>query len=113
MTEVTLIKQRVDPERVTQLKDGMEDIRNREKEAIETLRNEGVYTETAFLEETAEGTFLVTYVEAEDLERVWEAFEESTHEIDREFKQVMQDCLEDVQDTGNFAPLYHLANPER
>ncbi|MDJ1434168.1 DUF6176 family protein [Halostagnicola sp. A-GB9-2] len=113
MTEATLLKQKVDPKEVDQLKDWMETVRDRSGAALETLQNEGVYTETAFLEETPDGTFLVTYIEAEDLEQVWKTFEESTHEIDTKHKKVMRNCLEDGENAGDFEPLYHLANPNR
>ncbi len=113
MTEVTLLKQEVKPDKVTQLREWMATVQDRNTETLETLQDEGVYTETTFLEETASGTFLVTYIEAEDLERVWKTFEESTHEIDREHKEVMRDCLEDPKNTGEYEPLYHLSNPDR
>lgn len=113
MAEVTLMKQRVDPERVATLREWLEGVQDREAEAAETLRKEGVYTETAFLEETADGTYLVTYMEAEDSEQAWEAFEASDREIDAEFKRIMEECLEDLGNVGEYERLYHLTNPER
>ena len=77
MAEVALLKQEVDPGKVTRLREWMATVQDRNGEALETLQDEGVYTETTFLEETTNGTFLVTYIEAEDLERVWETFEDS------------------------------------
>jgi len=113
MTETTIIRQEVRPDKVAELKEWMKEANSRQSEIIETLQNEGVKTESTFLEESSDGTFLVTYMEAEDLHEVQEAFEDSTHEIDVEYKQLVQECLIDGQPVGNFKPLYHAANPNR
>ena len=113
MTEITIIRQEVESDKVSKLKEWMTEVDEREPEVVETLKNEGVKTESAFLEEAPQGTFLVTYMEAEDLQEVQEAFEESTHEIDAEYKQVVQECLVDGQPVGSFEPLYHASNPNR
>lgn len=113
MIETAIIRQEVRPDKVTELKAWMEEVNNRKSEIIETLQNEGVKTESAFLEESSDGTFLVTHMEAENLQEVQEAFEDSTFEIDVEYKQIVQECLIDGQPVGNFEPLYHAANPDR
>ena len=113
MAEVTLIKQKIKEDKIEKLRGWMKDVANREEEAVETLKDEGVFTETAFIEETDQGAFLVTYMEVDELEQVWETFEDSDHEIDKEFKRVMNECLENIQNTGNYDPLYHITNPKR
>jgi len=39
-------------------------------------------------------------MEAEDLREVYESFSESTHDIDQEQKEVMDDVLESPKDLG-------------
>ena len=113
MVETTIIRQEIKPDKVSELKEWMEEADNRKSEIVETLRHEGVRTESTFLEESSDGTFLVTYMEAEDLRAVQEAFEESTFEIDIEYKQIVRECLVDGQPVGTFEPLYHATNPDR
>jgi hypothetical protein len=52
-------------------------------------------------------------MEAEDIEQVFSAFENSEHEIDREHAEVMQDVLEEGSNDSEFELLYHMVNPER
>jgi hypothetical protein len=113
MVDVIMTKDEIESGRVPQLKEWMEEIRHRENEAIATLQNEGVYTESAFIESTADGDFLVYYMEAEDIEQVFSAFENSEHEIDREHAEVMRDVLEEGSNDSEFELLYHMVNPER
>lgn len=113
MTDVVLIRQAVDPGKVRRLKEWTSELRTRTDETVETLRDEGVYTESAFLERTDDGPFLVTYVEAEDVDRAMTAFAESTHDIDATHREVLDDVLEDGETVGEFEPLYHVSNPDR
>ncbi|WP_459192176.1 DUF6176 family protein [Halosimplex sp. J119] len=113
MTDVVMVKQRVQEDKVDRLKEWMAEVRDRRNEAEETLRDEGMLTESAFLERTDDGPYLVYYMEAEDIDRVWDQYEDSNHDIDREHKRVMQEVLEDDRNVGEFEPLYHLTNPDR
>lgn len=47
---------------------------------------------------------------AEDIEQVFEAFEESSYEIDEEHKRVMDEVLESGENIGDYELLYHLDN---
>ncbi|WP_235853480.1 DUF6176 family protein [Halosimplex salinum] len=91
----------------------MGEVRDRSDEVVETLRDEGMKTESALLERTDDGPHLVYYMEAEDIERVWDQFEDSDHDIDEEHKEVMREVLEDGQDVGEYELLYHVTNPDR
>lgn len=113
MVDVVLTKQRIESGKVSRLKEWTEEIRQREDEAVATLKNEGMHSESAFIESTDDGDFLVYYMEAEDIEQVYSAFEESEHEIDREHAEVMRDVLEDGSSDSEFELLYHMENPER
>jgi hypothetical protein len=113
MADVVLTRQRIESGKTEQLREWMTEIRQREDEARETLENEGMVAEAAFLEQTEDEDFLVYYMEAEDVEHVYEAFSDSSHDIDEEHKAVMNDVLEDSANVDGFELLYHLRNPER
>ncbi|WP_436911871.1 DUF6176 family protein [Halosimplex marinum] len=113
MTDVVMVKQRVEEGKVDRLREWMAEVRDRRDEAEATLRDEGMLTESAFLERTDDGPHLVYYMEAEDIERVWDQYEDSDHDIDREHEQVMSEVLADGRDVGEYERLYHLTNPER
>jgi hypothetical protein len=113
MTDVVLVKQRVEPGKEQRLREWLREVRRREDEAVETLRDEGVLTESAFLEHTDRGTFLVYYMEAEDIDHVQQSFEHSDHKIDEEHKAVMREVLVDGRNVGEYERLYHLTHPER
>ena len=113
MTDTVIVKQRVKEGQIDRLRAWMAEVRDRRDEAEATLREEGMVTESAFLEHTDDGPHLVYYMEAEDIDRVWGQYADSDHDIDREHEQVMAEVLEDGRDVGEFEPLYHLTNPDR
>jgi len=113
MADVVLTKQKVESGKTEQLREWMDEIRQREDEARETHENEGMISEAAFLEQTDDGDFLIYYMEAEDMEYAYEAFGDSTHDIDAEHKAVMNDVLEDDPNVGGFELFYHFRNPNQ
>ncbi|MFB6083578.1 MAG: DUF6176 family protein [Halorientalis sp.] len=113
MVEVALTSQRVEPEKVPTLREWIAERRDREAEVAESLRERNVYTETAFLRETDDGTFLVYYVEAEDVEAAREAFPNPDREIDRRHREVLADVLDDAGARETADPLHHVTSPER
>jgi hypothetical protein len=68
------------------------EINCRSDEALATLRDEGVVIETAFLDSSAEGDFLIYYLRAADFARASEVIAQSTHPIDAFHRQFKQDC---------------------
>lgn len=121
MTDTILVKQKIVPGKTEQAKalfTEMGQMRN-SPEAIELLKKEGVYTETAFLQQTEEGDFVLYYIEAEDGEQVYEIYRdivadpeeeaEGLEEFIHEFNSVMdgEPFVADVE------PLYHVVNPDR
>lgn len=73
MSDVILTKNRIEPGKTQRLRQWSKEIMRRRDEAIETLRHEGMYSEAAFIERTPGGEFLIYYMEAEDIDRVYEA----------------------------------------
>lgn len=112
MTDVVLVKQKIEDGKTPQLKEWMAEIRERDEEALETLKNEGMHSEAAFLEHTDDGDFLIYYMKADDWEQAVESFEQSSHEIDEEHKHVMDEVLESGENIGDYELLYQLNNPE-
>lgn len=84
---------RVRPEKRDRLRWWMGEVARRRDEALETLANESVHHEAAWLLEPAEGPILVYAIEAEDLTRVDRAFESSSFAIDHEHRRLMDEVL--------------------
>ena len=113
MAEVVLTKQKIRPGKVERLREWTEEIQDREDEALETLENEGMHLEAAFVEHTEEGEFLVYFMKADDVDAAFEAFEESDHQIDHEHAEVLEAVLESPERVGDYELLYWLGNPAR
>lgn len=113
MVEPVLTRQRVDPDRVDDLREWIDEVRTRPDEHVETLRNEGVYTETAFLERIDGETYLTYYMETESLDTAIEAYRDSEFDIDQAHKQVMREVLESAENVADADVLYHQVNPDR
>lgn len=113
MSEVLLTKNRIEPGKTERLREWTEEIKRRHDEAIETLQHESMYSEAAFLERTDDENYLVYFLEAEDIDQVFKAFESSPYEIDEEHQEVMNEVLADDDANRDIELLYHLVNPER
>jgi hypothetical protein len=68
------------------LKEWYREVAERESEVLETLDNEGVRQEIAFIVPTEYGDMLAVFAEVEDLDRAREAFAASSFEIDRQHR---------------------------
>jgi len=115
MAEVVLTKQRIEDGKTERLIEWMSEVREREDEVVETFRSEGMLTETAFLERTDDGDYLVYFMEAQDFDDVYEAYDDSTHDIDEEHKKVLEEVLKDGDSPGveSYELLYHMTSPDR
>jgi hypothetical protein len=113
MPDVALVKQKIEDGKESRLREWMAEVREREEEALETLENEGMHSESAFVEHTDDGDFLIYYLKADDVDRALEAHEESSHELDEQHRRVMDEVIEGGSDTGEYELLYHLENPQR
>jgi len=94
------------------LRDWYAELESRREEALQTLENEGVRQEAAFILPTAHGDLLAVFIEVDDMDAANEAFRSSPFEIDRQHAQVMDDCTVGGS-TGrvNAEPLYVFQNP--
>ncbi|SEW03190.1 DUF6176 family protein [Halobacterium jilantaiense] len=113
MADVVLSKQKIADGKTERLREWAAEVQNRRDEAVVTLRDEGMHSETAFVEHTDDGDFLVYYMKADDIDAVYEALEDSSHDIDEDHERVLMDVLEDGEEVGDYEFLYHLENPDR
>jgi hypothetical protein len=65
------------------------EVTRRREEVMATLRDETVRIESAFLDSSEAGDFLVYYLRADDLDRCNEAARTSTHPIDAYHREAM------------------------
>ncbi len=112
MSEVVLLKHRIRPGKTDRVREWYATVAERKDEALATLADEEVYTEAAFVERGEDADYLVSFMEAADVEAAFEAFEESDHAIDREFRQLLDETVEEFH-VGEHESLYYLAAPER
>ncbi|MGI8555578.1 MAG: DUF6176 family protein [Pyrinomonadaceae bacterium] len=70
-------------------------INQRKDEALATLRDEGVILETVFLDQTAEGDFLIYLMKAESFEKAKETVNKSVHAIDEFHQNFKRETWED------------------
>lgn len=84
---------RVAPEKLDRLRWWMAEVARRRDEALETLANESVRHEAAWLLQTPDGPILVYAIEAEDLAQVDRAFRSSSFRIDHDHRRVMDEVL--------------------
>lgn len=112
MTDVVLSIQRIKPGKTERLREWAKELEKREDEVVETLQNQKVRTESAFLRRTDDGTVLVYYMEAEDMEAASNAASDSAYEIDREHQAVLSDVVAGTSEIDT-EPLFHFTNPDR
>jgi Family of unknown function (DUF6176) len=79
----------IQPGKTERLKEWYREVAERESEVLETLDNEGVRQEIAFIVPTEHGDMLAVFAEVEDLDRAREAFAASSFEIDRQHRALM------------------------
>lgn len=65
--ETVCVKVRLKPDSLGQVREWATELRSRADEALATLREEGVVIESAFLDRTKEGDFLIYYLKAKEL----------------------------------------------
>ena len=70
------------------------ELTNRKEEALATLKDEGVYIESAFLENTNEGAFLIYYMKLDSREKASEVVANSKHAIDEYHKRFKAETWE-------------------
>ncbi len=70
------------------------EINNRSAEVYQTLIDEDVMIECAFLEHAIDGDYLIYFIKAESLAKMREVAAASTHSIDIFHKKFKSDCFD-------------------
>ena len=97
---------RIRPEQEPRLREWLLKLNNRADEARETLREETVRAEQAYIVPSSDGPFFVYAMEAEDCERAADRYMRSEHPIDMEAKEIMRECLDQ---SLHLSPIYDIA----
>ncbi len=82
------------PESAERVENWRRAIAARRTEALATLADEGVEIESWFQVEIAGEPYLLWYLRAESIERVWQVARRSRHDIDRYHFQTMAEIAE-------------------
>lgn len=85
---------RLKPGSLPRVREWAAELTRRRDEVMETLRDETVRIESAFLESGPDGDFLVYYMRVDDLETSRRAVQTSPHPIDAYHRAVMNEIVE-------------------
>jgi L-rhamnose mutarotase len=103
MTEVKLVKLKLKDKKVWL--DWCEELKSRKNEVIETLKAEGIVSESCFLSEDEKCIYY--FIEAESFDKAKSVVEKSNHVIDAEHKVKRELSLEKV---AQLKELFHFEN---
>jgi hypothetical protein len=102
----------VKPGQTERLKAWYAELKERQDEAFETLDNEGVRQEVAFILNTEHGDLLAVFLEVDDMDRANAAFFSSPYEIDHQHRAVMDETTVGGSEGRRSADLmYAFQNP--
>lgn len=105
MPKVQLVKFRFRKNGQNKWLNWSKELKRRKKEAVATLRDEGVHSEACFL--SKDGKFVFYFMEAGDIKKVQKIFDKSPHLIDAQHKQKLVSCLKFLE---VLTPLFHFQN---
>ncbi|MFB6116837.1 MAG: DUF6176 family protein [Candidatus Nanosalina sp.] len=111
MKDAKLSRCRVRKGKTRKLREWYSELEDRSLEVRKTLEHEGMLTETAFLMEDGEETYLYVFLESKDLGEAEESGSEEKFEIDKQHHEILEDCLEGEWE--ELETLGHFTNPER
>lgn len=94
MFETKCVKVKLKPGSLQRVRAWADELKNRREEALETMRDEGVVVESAFLDSTSEGDFLMYYMKAESFEQAAAVVKQSMHAIDAYHQAFKQETTE-------------------
>lgn len=80
------IKTKLKDDAINDVRSWFRNIQSRESEALETLENEGVFIESAFLDKQGDDYYLIYYMKATDIDYAYGVFSRSTLSIDTYYK---------------------------
>lgn len=105
MTKAKLIKFKFKSDAKQVWLDWSEELKRKKNEVIETLKNEGVVSESCFISEDGESVYY--FMESEDFEKARNAVTDNPHPIDGDHKKARESSLEFV---AKLECLFHFDN---
>ncbi len=102
------IKTKVKKEDLREIREWFQTLKRRKDETLQTLINEEVLVESAYLDLQGDDFFIIYYLKAKNIDKAYDVFNKSTHSIDVYFKSCWQKhCkgrweLEELIDLENF-----------
>lgn len=108
MTQVKLVKFKLKKGSEKIWLDWCKALKSRKSEVMETLKNEGVVSESCFLSESEQCVYY--FVETENFEKARQAFDKSGFAIDAEHKDKRRLGLEKV---AELKQLFHFENRDK
>jgi hypothetical protein len=102
------------PGKSDRLRSWYDELERRKDEAFETLDNEGISQEIAFILDTEHGQLLCVFIEVEDMDKANAAFFGSPLQIDHEHRAVMDEVTIGGSEGRKHAELmYAFQNPKQ
>ena len=95
--ESQCVKVRLRRGSIERVREWADELNRRSDEVLETLREEGVAIEAAFLDRTSEGDFLIYFMKAQSLEAAQEVGRRSQHPIDDYHQRFKADVWESAE----------------
>jgi hypothetical protein len=92
--DTACVKVRLKPGSLDRVRAWAAELNRRSDEVLATLLDEQVVVESVFLDQTAEGDFLIYYLKAGNLEEAAHAAQQSQHAIDAYHQQFKHDAWE-------------------
>ena len=84
--QTNCIKTKIKPGYIEEVRLWFRTLLERRDETLETLRNEGVVVESAFIDKQGDDLYLIYYMKAESIDKAYEVFNKSTSAIDLYYK---------------------------
>lgn len=81
------IKTKLKKELIGEVRIWFQTLKSRTNEVLESLENEGVLVESAFIDKQGSDLYLIYYLRAVDVSRAYEVFNKSVLAIDRYYKE--------------------------
>ena len=81
------IKTKLKKEFIDEIRQWFQTLKESREETLESLENEGVHVESAFLDKQGNDLYLIYYLKAEDIAKAYEVFNKSDLAIDHYYKK--------------------------
>jgi hypothetical protein len=94
MPQIICRRIKLKPGSLPKVREWVQVIHDRQQEAFATLKDEGVFIESAFLDHASDGDYLIYYLRAESLSKASAVVAQSQHDIDRYHRQFQQETWE-------------------